>query len=423
MIHRLNNGVRLLALPSTTLATASVAVFVRSGSAHEHKLINGISHVVEHMLFKGTTTRDARRINLDAERLGAEVNAHTDRDHTAFYMRGLPQHAPDFAHMLGDLIAAATFPEDELLRERDVLLQELAEEEDDPVSDAFRLYDAACWGEHPAAMPVIGTRARLKRLTRDNLLQYAQRHYRGGNVVVGAAGAFDEAAFIRACEGAFGALASGKNDLVGLATYVGGVKTRVDTGSSQVHAVIGGPIAPRRGSSTLDEATAQLAAAVLGEGMSSPLLHELRERRALAYQASASADVFEMGGQLTIDVSTAPERLDECLAATLHLLRNHAEHIDETELTRARRQLTVRHLRAQEKPLRLIENAALELFAHGQVRHTGERQAAIDEASPAAVKAVFERLLNAGLSMALTGRLPRAAGSKAREMLSKNSTD
>jgi predicted Zn-dependent peptidase len=417
VIHRLDNGVRVVTLPSDALATATVAVFVRSGSAHESKLINGISHVVEHMLFKGTATRDARRINLDAERLGAEVNAHTDRDHTAFYMRGLPQHAPDFAHMLGDLIAAATFPEDELVRERDVLLQELAEEEDDPVSEAFRLYDAACWGAHPAAMPVIGTRARLERLSRDDLLRYAHLHYRGGNIVVGAAGAFDDAAFVRACEAAFGFLLPGENSLIDLATYVGGVKTRVDTGSSQAHAVIGGPIAPRRGTSPLDEAAAQLAAAVLGEGMSSPLLYELRERRALAYQASASADVFEMGGQLTIDVSMAPERLVECLEATLQLLRAHAEHINPTELTRARRQLTVRHLRAQEKPLRLIEDAALDLFAHQQVRHAGERQAAIDEVSPAAVKAIFESLLNAGLSIALTGRLPRAAGSKAREML------
>ncbi len=419
MIHTLANGVRVVALPSAAFATASVAVFVRSGSAHEPKLVNGISHVVEHMLFKGTATRDARRINLDAERLGADVNAHTDRDHTAFYMRGLAAHAPDFAHMLGDLIAAATFPEDELARERDVLLQELAEEEDDAVSGTFRLYDAACWGDHPAAMPVIGTRARLERLKRDDLLRYAQLHYRGGNVVVGAAGAFDEAAFIRACEGAFGVLPAGTNDLVDLAAYVGDVKTRVDTGSSQAHVVLGGPVAARRGTSTLDETTAQLAAAVLGEGMSSPLLHELRERRALAYQAGASADVFEMGGQFTIDASVAPERLDECLEATLQLVRAHAERIDEAELARARRQLAVRHLRTAEKALQQIEDAALDLFAHGQMRAPAERMAAIDDTPAAAVRGVFERVLDAGPSIALAGRLPRAAGSKAREMLAQ----
>ena len=417
MIHTLPNGVRVLAMPSPAFATATVAVFVRGGSAHEGKLVNGISHVVEHMLFKGTATRDARRINLDAERLGAEVNAHTDRDHTAFYMRGLPEHAGDFAHMLGDLIAAANFPADELERERDVLLQELAEEEDDPVSGAFRLYDAACWGEHPAAMPVIGTRARLERLSRDDLLRYARHHYRGGNVIVGAAGAFDEAAFVRACEATFGALPAGEAAIVDLATYIGGVKSRSHPGSSQAHAVVGGPIAPRRGATLADEAAGELAAAVLGEGMSSPLLHELREQRALAYHATASADVFEMCGQLTIEASMAPERLEECLETTVHLLRAHAEAIDDAELARARRQLTVRHLHTQEKALRMIEHAALDLFAHGQVRSSRERTIAIDETPAAAVRAVFERLLDAGVSIALTGSLPRAAGSKAREML------
>jgi predicted Zn-dependent peptidase len=150
-LHTLANGVRVVALPQAAAATTTVAVFVRSGSAHEGKLVNGISHVVEHMLFKGTATRDARRINLDAEMLGADVNAHTDRDHTAFYMRGLPPHAGDFVRMLGDLIVAPSFPDDELQRERQVLLQELAEDEDDPVSSAYKLFGAACWGAHAAA--------------------------------------------------------------------------------------------------------------------------------------------------------------------------------------------------------------------------------------------------------------------------------
>ncbi len=408
---------RLVSLPSPALATATVAVFVRSGSAHEAKLVNGISHVVEHMLFKGTATRDARRINLDAERLGAEVNAHTDRDHTAFYMRGLPQHVGDFAHMLADLITAATFPDDELQREREVLLQELAEEDDDPLSGAFRLYDAACWGDHPAGLPVIGTRARLEHMRRDDLLHYASHHYRGGNVVVGVAGAFDETTAARACEVAFDALPAGSNAVVDLASYVGGVKSRSDSASSQAHMVMGGAIAPRRGTSLADEAIAQLAAAVLGEGMSSPLLHELRERRALAYHASASADVFEMGGQLTIEASMAPERLDECINTTLQLLRTHAQHLEPADLLRARRQLTVRHLCTQEKPLQRIEDAALDLFAHGHLRDAAERQTAIEEASADAVQAVFQRLLDAGLSIALSGRLPRAAGRRAQTML------
>jgi predicted Zn-dependent peptidase len=416
-LHTLPNGVRIVALPNAALATATVAVFIRSGSAHEPKLTNGISHVVEHMLFKGTATRDARRINLDAEMLGADVNAHTDRDHTAFYMRGLAEHSGDFARMLADLVVQPTFPEDELEREREVLLQELAEDEDDPVSSAYKLFDSACWGLHPAAMPVIGSRTRVERLTRDDLVQYVQRQYRGANVVVGAAGPIDAQAFVRDCEAAFGALPAGSPNVIDTPAYVGGVRTRSQAGSSQSHAVLGGVITPRRDADVHDEAAALLAAAVLGEGMSSPLLHELREQRALAYHVSASAEAMDMCGQFIIEASMAPERFDECLQAVLALLTQHAERIDPQDLARARRQLAVRRLRTLEKPLSQIEDAALDLFAHGRLRTHDERLAALEAVNRQAVRGVFERLLGAGLSLAITGSVKRAAGQRARDVL------
>src|SRR3954453_1049580 len=117
-VATLANGVRVLTIRLPQLETACASVFIRSGSAHEAKALNGISHVVEHMVFKGTRTRDARRINLDAERLGAEVNAHTDKDHTAFHMRGLAADADVFVRMLGDIVLDPLFPAEELERER-----------------------------------------------------------------------------------------------------------------------------------------------------------------------------------------------------------------------------------------------------------------------------------------------------------------
>src|SRR5262245_4954788 len=133
-LHTLANGVRVLALTRPHLRTAGVSVFVRVGSAHESRALNGICHVLEHMAFKGTRERNAHRVNLDAELLGAEVNAHTDKDHTAYHMRGLGEHAPRFVAMLADIVRHATFPDDELAHEREVLLQEVAEVEDDPVT-------------------------------------------------------------------------------------------------------------------------------------------------------------------------------------------------------------------------------------------------------------------------------------------------
>jgi predicted Zn-dependent peptidase len=417
IVVTLPNAVRLVALPSPALATATVAVFVRTGSAHEARAQSGISHVVEHMVFKGTATRDARRLNVDAERLGADVNAHTDKDHTAFYLRGLPGHVGEFVDLLADLTLHAAFPEAELERERQVLLQELAEDADDPVSTGYKLFDAACFGHHAAAQPVVGTAGHVERLQRDDLAGYVQRQYTGANLVVGAAGAFDVESFLRRAEAAFAPLSAGTPNVVPLAAYQGDVRTRGQAGSSQSHLLLGGALPSLREALGTAVDAGALAAAVLGEGMSSPLLHELREQRALAYHAACSADLLDMCGQLVIEASTAPERFDECLEATLRLLAAHAERIDADELLRARRQLTVKRLRHEDKPLQRIEGAAIDLFVHGRVREMPERLAALEQVDAEAVRRVFEHLILQGPSLAVTGHVKRGTGARSRQRL------
>ena len=239
-------------------------------------------------------------------------------------------------------------------------------------------------------------------------------------MVIGAAGAMDAEAFVREAERAFAPLPTGMPNVVSVPAYVGGVRSRAQAGSSQTHAVLGGALPPRRGRSVHDEAAEQLAAAVLGEGMSSPLLHELREKRALAYHASASAEAVDMCGQFIVEASTAPERFDECLQTVLTLLNAQAQRIDADDLSRARRQLAVRRLGAAEKPLRLIEEAALDCFSCGQMRAPAQRLAALEAVSGEAVRGVFERLLAGGLSLAITGDVKRAAGQRAKALLSSH---
>src|SRR5574343_561900 len=142
----LANGLRTVTIPMPWRQTVSLSVFIRTGSLHESARLNGISHVVEHMAFKGTATRDCQRINLEAEALGAEVNAHTDKDHTAFHIEGLPADLPAFVTLLADIVLNPSFPQEELARELRVIEQEYAEYEEDPGALAFRLFDAACYG-------------------------------------------------------------------------------------------------------------------------------------------------------------------------------------------------------------------------------------------------------------------------------------
>jgi predicted Zn-dependent peptidase len=407
-VATLRNGVRVVTVALPQLDTVAVSVFVRTGSRHESPRLNGISHVVEHMAFKGTEARDARAINLDAERLGAQVNAHTDKDHTAYHIGGLVQHTGLFIEMLGDIVRRSIFPEDELERERQVILQEFIEDEDDPLSTAFKLFDRTCFGLHPLAQPVIGTRRNIERFTRDDLLGYVQRQYTGANVVVGVAGNVDADAIEQAVEAAFGSMPAGADNAVPAPQWSGGIRSRRQSGSSQSHVVMGFPIGSLREGDT----AGQVAAALFGEGMSSPLLHEIRERRGLVYYAGCNAEVNDLAGVFTIEASTTPEHLDEFFGETLALLAAQAAATDPVDLERARNQIAVRRLRSRERPWRRLEDAAQDLFVFGRVRPRAELAAQVEAVTPRQVRRAFERMLAAPMAVALAGKVPRGAFDK-----------
>ncbi len=407
------HGVRVVTIRQPQRQTVNVSIFVRTGSQHETGRQSGISHVVEHMAFKGTRRRDCQRINLDAEMLGAEVNAHTDKDHTAFHIDGLARDAGRFVRMLAEIVQHSTFPDAELEREREVILHELTEDDEDGVATAFRLFDQACWGDHPFARPVIGSRRSIRRLTRAELLAYVQRQYTATNVVVGVAGGIDPERIVAEVQAAFGSLPRGSDNLVPDPTWHGGIKTRRLPGSVQTHAVIGFPAPSQRGA----HEPSVVAAALFGEGMSSPLMDEIRERRGLAYHLACSAEVGELCGQFVIEASTAPEHAEAFFAEVLRLLAAQAQAIDAVALARARNQLAVRSLHHLERASRRLESAALDLFVHGRVRPAAQTLAKIRAVTAAQVRETFERMLAAPASIAITGRVRKGLADRVGEML------
>jgi predicted Zn-dependent peptidase len=402
-VGTLDSGVRVVVIRVPHVATASVSVFVRSGSQHESARLSGISHFIEHMAFKGTRSRDCQQVNLDAERLGAEVNAHTDKDHTAFHMRGRARDAVSFVQMLRDIVRHGTFPEAELERERHVLLHEYAEDEDDAMATAFKLFDKACYGEHAAARPVIGSRANIRRFTRADLVAHVQQRYTGANTIVGIAGDVDPDEVVAAAQAAFGDMPRGVDNRISAPAYVGGIRSRRLASCSQAHVVLGFPIPalPDKHHAFV------VAAAVFGGGMSSPLLDRLRERRGLVYHADCHADVKDVYGQFVIEASTMPEHIDEYFAEVTRLLREHFDAIDPVHLDRARNQVVVRSLCAHEVPAQRLELAALDLFALGRLRSREELVAGIAAIDEAQVREAFARMLDAGAAVALAGKFAK----------------
>jgi predicted Zn-dependent peptidase len=372
--------------------------------------------MVEHMAFKGTASplgeRSCQRINLDAESLGAQVNAHTDKDHSAFHMFGLARDVQVLLELLADIVQHGSFPEDELERERQVILHEYLEDEDDPLSVAFRLFDKLCYGSHPLAQPVIGQRRHIERFTRAELQAYVQRQYSAANTVVAVAGDVDAQAITRAVERAFGAMPRGSDNRVEAPAWLGGLRTRALAGCPQTHVVMGFPLPALGGA----HQAGVVAAALLGEGMSSPLMDQLRERRGLVYYAACSADVLELAGQFVIEASTSPQQLGEFFAEVVRLLLAQAEGIDKVGLERARRQIVVRELRSLERPSRHLEAAALDLFALGRVRPRAETMAALADVTAAQVRDAFTTMLHSGATIAVAGKLRRGIDEQLHEL-------
>ncbi|MGJ7484795.1 M16 family metallopeptidase [Variovorax sp. LT2P21] len=391
--------------------SASVGVFLRVGSRDETLATNGIGHVLEHMAFKGTTTRSVQAINLDAERLGADVNAFTGKDTTGYFMTGLGRHAEQLLRMTADIVLNSTFPEHELQRELDVIRQEAIEYEEDPDDSASELLDRAIWGDDPMGMPVIGTVKNIEGFTRQDLVRHVQSHQVASNTVVVAAGNFDVEAWLALAGDLFAAMPSSAAPSASRpatpATYVGQALAQRFTQVSQVFLNMAYPLVPARPDAMPQQRwrlAASLAASVFGEGMSSPLVDTVRERLGLAYTAHATMDSGDVWANFVVHAVTTPDKLDALVTATGALLRAQATAIDPVHLERAKNQLTVSRVRAAERTYATMEQAVEELFASGTVTPMAEAIAMIDDIDAEEVRAVFERMLANPPALAMTGK-------------------
>lgn len=411
ILHTLPNGVRLLVVPMPQVQSASVGVFLRVGSRDETPATNGVSHVLEHMAFKGTTTRSVQAINLDAERLGADVNAFTGKDTTGYFMTGLGRHAEQLLRMTADIVLNSTFPDNELQRELDVIRQEAIEYEEDPEDSSSELLDRAIWGDDPMGMPVIGTVGNIEGFSRDDLVRHVQSHYVAQNTVVAAAGNFDVEAWLALAEELFAAMRPAADMSVSRgpapAAYVGHPLARRFTQVSQVYLNIAFPLAPAK----LDEISQQrwrlaasLATNLFGGGMSAPLVDTVREQLGLAYTAHSTMDSGDIWANFIVHAVTTPDKLDALVTATGGLLHAQARAIDPVHLERARNQLTVSRVRAGERTYAAMEQAVEKVFASGTVAPMAEAIAMIEDISAQEVRDVFGRMLASPPALAIAGK-------------------
>lgn len=334
----LPNGVRILSETVTHVESASIGLWCRTGSSDEHDAEAGITHFIEHMLFKGTPTRTAHEIADSIEARGGMLNAFTDKQATCYYCRVLADDSENGVDVLSDMMCHSLLDPEELGKEKGVVLEEIKRSEDEPGDHVHELHLQARWGDHPLGKPIIGTSESVSSFSRDDLVNYMNRRYRGRHILLAAAGKVQHSELVAWASERLGSLAPG-DEITPLSRPGGAAVKRIENKDvEQVHFCIGTD-AP----SLLDDESRYSASVmdhILGGGMSSRLFQEIREKRGLAYSVGSYVLNYTAGGAYTVYGGTSPITWDQ----VQELVRKEfdkmmADGPSEDELDKAKRSL------------------------------------------------------------------------------------
>lgn len=413
-LSTLGNGVRVVTHHMPHLETVALGVWVATGARHERLGEQGISHLLEHMAFKGTAKRTARAIAEEIEQVGGDLNAATSLEMTAYYARVLKGDEGLALGILADILQASLFAPDDLTREKEVILQEIAGIKDSPDELAYDLIQDAAYPDQPVGRPIIGTPESVSAITADNLRGFLAAHYRAPHLVISAAGAVDHATMTRHAEALFSTLDVQPQEPEVPARYVGGVRHSTKS-FEQSHLLAGFRSPSYRDPSFY---AAQVLSGVLGGGMSSRLFQEARENRGLCYSIYSSAWGVGDTGMLAIHASTGGEMMAELIEVIRGELTGMAlKAAPEREVARARAQLKAGLLMGLESCSVRAEQMARQLLVAGRLIPQEEIVAKIDDVTPESVRALAEQMLRrAPLSIAVVGagkrsrRFAEAAG-------------
>lgn len=303
--QRLDNGVRVLSEHIPGVRSVAAGIWVRHGAAHEPRGRMGASHLLEHMVFKGTQRRTAHEIALSLESLGGSLDAFTSRESTAFQARVLDEHLDEALDVLSDMVRYPALRDDDLTLEREVVLEEIAQVDDTPDDLVFELHAERMWNGHPYGQAILGTRESVSSLGADDLRQLHDARYVGRNLVVAAAGNVDHERFAELVSGHLGDLPAGEAAPAAPAPTPSRRGTeRVARESAQSHMVIGTPTVPHAHRLRLPLI---LVSQAFGGGMSSRLFQRIREEMGLAYTVFSFQSFYRSAGTAGVYVGTRPK--------------------------------------------------------------------------------------------------------------------
>ena len=409
--HTLENGVTVLIDEMQDVRSFALGFFVRAGSGEETPGKRGISHFLEHVLFKRTRRRSTVEIARAIDRLGGDVDAFTTKEYTGFYAHTLDSRFPEALDLLGDIVLAPAFDSDDIEVERGVILEEIGEANDNPDDLVHEMFIRSFWKTHPLGEPILGTAATVRAIGLGDLYRYYRELYTPDNLIVSVAGHVRELEVLETVEKLFRRRAARAN----------GSRRRGESRPSKPHSHQHIQLKARRG---LEQAhvclgvegpsqasgrrfAAHVVDIVLGGGMSSRLFQEVREKRGLVYSIASSLNSYRLGGYETIYAACAPKNLARVLEVTLRELKKlKRDGVRPRELAWAKQNLKGSMILGLESTVSRMSSQARQEFYFGRVAAAEEWLAKVDAVTSDEVAEEAERLFDGKvLSLSVVGNV------------------
>jgi predicted Zn-dependent peptidase len=398
-LTKLPNGLTVASDRMEQVETVSVGVWVQVGTRHETAEINGVSHVLEHMAFKGTKRRTARAIAEEIEAVGGHLNAYTAREGTTYFAKVMKEDIGLALDIIADILQHSAFDPEELGREREVILQEIGQARDTPDDIIFDHFQETAYPDQPLGRPVLGTEETVTALTREALVAHMAKHYHAGRMILAAAGKLDHDWLVERAKLLFAGLPQGEAAPPAPARYAGG-EFRGESDLEQVHLVLGFPGLPL---GHPDQFAMAALSTVLGGGMSSRLFQEVREKRGLVYSIYSFHAGFADSGLFGVYAGTGEKSLGELTPIVFDQLDGVARSVAPEELARAKAQLRADVLMSLESTGARAEQIARQLAIYGRILSPAQVTAEIDKVDNAALARCAAVLMKGPLTVATLG--------------------
>jgi predicted Zn-dependent peptidase len=334
----LPNGLTIITEQMQHIRSASIGIWLQTGSRDEDSQWNGISHFIEHMVFKGTKHRTAEEIARQVDSIGGNMDAFTAKECICFNVKVLDEHVPIALDILSDLVLNPVFDAADIARERGVILEEIKMDEDNPDYLVHEIFTQNFWKDHPLGKPILGTKETVKRFERQPVLDAYAHRFAPGNIIVSAAGNLDHARFVELVTGHFEKMKPSKNGFHSAAPkIVSRIVLRNKKALEQVQLCIGVPCHPIAHE---QRHAGYILNTLLGGGMSSRLFQNIRERQGLAYSIYSDLNPYRDTGCMAVYAGTSRESAAKVVQSVVKEFRQlKTEAVTEEELSRSKAQL------------------------------------------------------------------------------------